>query len=507
MPGKRCAAASAELYRPGRCDSMPGRAGAGTAPAQADCPRRLPGVQGGKLASLNQPGEHGLVSAATGTETGPRIIPRPEHNVSRAHISNNALKVMYRLRDAGFQAFLVGGGVRDLLLGREPKDFDIATDARPEDVRRLFRNCRLIGRRFRLAHVYFGRDIVEVATFRGSDETAADDDALLVKDEEGRILRDNRYGTIDDDVWRRDFTANSLYYNIADYSIWDYTGGVDDIRAGVLRLIGEADARYREDPVRLLRAVRFAAKLGFRIERETEAPLRTLRNLLESVPPARLSDEIMKLFLGGHAVASYELLRHYGHFQQLFPAVDALLDSEAGEPYRALLREALQNTDQRVAADEPVTAVFLFSVLLWGPVQERARRLQEEGEPPVQALLLAADAEGDAQQRRVAIPRRITTPMKEMMVMQLRLQRIRGRRVLGLLDHPRFRAAYDFLCLRARVGDADPGLAEFWTELQRLEGQERVAKVESAAQQGGEQARKPRRRRRPRRRKPVTDKG
>jgi poly(A) polymerase len=450
-----------------------------------------------------------LASAATGPETGPRIIPRPEHNVSRAHISKNALKVLYRLRDAGFQAFLVGGGVRDLLLGREPKDFDIATDAHPEDVRGLFRNCRLIGRRFRLAHVYFGRDIVEVATFRGSGEAAADDDdALLVKDEEGRILRDNRYGAIDDDVWRRDFTANSLYYNIADFSIWDYTGGVDDIRAGVLRLIGDPDARYREDPVRLLRAVRFAAKLGFRIDRASEAPLRTLHALLESVPPARLFDEIMKLFLGGHAVASYELLRHYGHFQQLFPAVDALLDSEAGEPYRALLREALQNTDQRVAEDEPVTAVFLFSVLLWGPVQERARRLEEDGEPPIQALLLAADAEADAQQRRVAIPRRITTPMKEMMVMQLRLRRTRGRRVLGMLGHPRFRAAYDFLCLRARAGDADPVLAEFWTELQQLDEEERLAKVDSAAQQGdGEPARKPRRRRRPRRRKPVTDQG
>ena len=481
-----------------------------------------------------------MASSAPGRETQPRIIPRPEHNVSRSQISKNALKVLYRLRDAGYQAFLVGGGVRDLLLGREPKDFDIATDAHPEDVRRLFRNCRLIGRRFRLAHVYFGRDIVEVATFRASedpddDELDGDDDALLVKDEDGRILRDNRYGSIDDDVWRRDLTANALYYNIADFSIWDYAGGVDDIRAGVLRLIGDPEARFREDPVRLLRTVRFAAKLGFRIEPETEALLRPLAKSLEAVPPARLFDEVLKLFLSGHAVASYELLRRYGQFAQLFPAVDALLDSDAGEPYRALLLEALQNTDQRVAADEPVTPVFMFAVLLWGPVSRLAARFEERGESPVQALLLAADDVTDAQQRAVAIPRRITTPMKELMVMQLRLQKTRGRRVLGLLGQARFRAAYDFLCLRARAGDADLALAKFWTDLQAMDEDARAAAVGADKRRGarrsggqdedpgaangtdaaaagadettaGESAESParprRRRRRPRRRKP-----
>lgn len=452
-------------------------------------------------------------------ETGPRIIPRPEHNVSRAHISNNALKVMYRLRDAGYQAFLVGGGVRDLLLGREPKDFDIATDAHPEEVRQLFRNCRLIGRRFRLAHVFFGRDIVEVATFRAAgDEVGADDEeSLLLLDDDGRILRDNRYGSIGDDVWRRDFTANALYYNIADFSIWDYAGGVEDIRAGVLRLIGEPEGRYREDPVRLLRAVRFAAKLGFRIEPATEAPLRSLAPTLESVPPARLFDEVLKLFLGGHAVASYELLRRYGHFAQLFPLVDALLDSEAGEPYRALLLAALRNTDQRVAEDEPVTPVFLFCVLLWGPVRRRAVALEAAGESPLQALLLAADELMDGQQRQVAVPRRITTPVKEMMALQVRLQRTRGRRVLGMLGHPRFRAAYDFLCLRAAAGDADPGLAQFWTELQALDEAGQKAAVdtggrraqpaaagegEAGQEDGGAKPARARRRRRPRRRKP-----
>jgi poly(A) polymerase len=466
-----------------------------------------------------------LASAATGKETGPRIIPRPEHNVSRSQISSNALKVLYRLRDAGYQAFLVGGGVRDLLLGREPKDFDIATDAHPDDVRRLFRNCRLIGRRFRLAHVFFGRDIVEVATFRASGDDAESDgeDSLLMLDPEGRILRDNRYGSIEDDIWRRDFTANALYYNIEDFSIWDYAGGVDDIRAGVLRLIGDPDSRYREDPVRLLRAVRFAGKLGFRIEPDTEAPLRSLAPLLESVPPARLFEEILKLFLAGQARSSYELLRRYGLFGRLFPTVDALLDSEAGEPYRLLLLEALENTDQRVASDEPVTAVFLFSVLLWGPARRRALQLEAAGESPVQALLLAADEVVDAQQRYIAIPRRITTPMKEMMVMQLRLQKTRGRRVLGMIGHPRFRAAFDFLCLRAKVGDADLELAQFWTELQVMDENGRAQAVDSGGRRGpqdeaagtspaassatapadgGEPGSRPRRRRRPRRRKP-----
>jgi poly(A) polymerase len=467
-----------------------------------------------------------LASSATGAETERRIIPRPEHNVSRAQISKNALKVLYRLRESGYQAFLVGGGVRDLLLGREPKDFDIATDAHPEEVRGLFRNCRLIGRRFRLAHVFFGRDIVEVATFRASeDDLDAEEESLLLKDEDGRILRDNRYGTVDDDIWRRDFTANSLYYNIADYSIWDYCGGVDDIRAGVLRLIGEPEARYREDPVRLLRAVRFAAKLGFRIEAETEAPLRRLAPTLEAVPPARLYDEVMKLFLGGSAVASYELLRRYRHFAQLFPDVDALLDNPAGEPYRALVLAALQNTDQRVAADEPVTPVFLFAVLLWGPVRRLAALYeQEQQESPVQALLLAADQIADAQQRHVAVPRRITTPMKEMMVMQLRLEKTRGRRVLGMLGHARFRAAYDFLCLRALVGDADPAVANFWTELQAMDEDARVDAADPGGRRSGGRGATPasddpdesdaagapaggpsakaRRRRRPRRRKP-----
>jgi len=445
-----------------------------------------------------------LVSEAT-AGTAPRIIPRPDHNVSRANISRNALKVMYRLNEAGYQAFLVGGGVRDLLLGREPKDFDVATDAHPEEVRRLFRNCRLIGRRFRLAHVYFGRDVVEVATFRAAHDVEEDDEeSLVVKDEEGRLLRDNRYGGIDDDIWRRDFTANALYYNVGDFSIWDYAGGVEDIRAGVLRLIGDPEKRYREDPVRLLRAIRFAAKLGFRFDAGTERPLSTLSSLLDSVPPARLFDEVLKLFLSGHAVQSYELLRHYGLFGHLFPDVEKVLDSEAGGPYRELVLAGLENTDERVARDLPVTPVFLFGLLLWGPVRRRAQALEAAGETPARALLIAADEVGDAQQRHVAIPRRVTTPMKEMFVMQLRLQRTRGKRVPGMIAHPRFRAAYDFLVLRSRVGDEDPALAEFWTALQAAgppAPQQQQAAAGPAPAPASAEAPARRRRRRPRRRK------
>ncbi|MBT8132274.1 MAG: polynucleotide adenylyltransferase PcnB, partial [Gammaproteobacteria bacterium] len=238
----------------------------------------------------------------------PEIIPRSAHPVSRANISNNALKVLNRLHRAGYQAFLVGGAVRDLLVGQEPKDFDVATDARPEDVRELFRNCRLIGRRFRLAHVHFGRDIIEVATFRGDSVEGVETDSA------GRILRDNIYGAIEDDVWRRDFTANALYYNIADFSIWDYTGGVKDIEAGVLRMIGDADARYREDPVRMLRAARFSAKLGFDLHPDTAKPLNDLAASITDVPPARLYDECLKLLLTGVAQNAFEVLNRFGLF-------------------------------------------------------------------------------------------------------------------------------------------------------------------------------------------------
>ncbi|MCW9078334.1 MAG: polynucleotide adenylyltransferase PcnB [Gammaproteobacteria bacterium] len=383
--------------------------------------------------------------------------------MSRANISPNALKVLYRLKSAGYQAHLVGGGVRDLLLGREPKDFDVATDASPEEVRDVFRNSRLIGRRFRLAHVQFGREIIEVATFRaGQDEQLADQHQT----DEGMLLRDNVYGNIQQDALRRDFTVNALYYNIADFSIIDYAGGVEDLNNGILRLLGDPETRYREDPVRMLRAVRFAAKLGFRVASETESPIRELAPLLSDVPAARLFEEMLKLFLGGSAVGSFEKLRQYGLFGQLFPDTDTCLAELDHEFPLTLVLKGLENTDNRVREEKPVTPAFLFAVLLWEPVRRRAAELEATGIVPYQSVQQAASEVVSRQLKRVSLPRRFSTPMQEIWAMQARFSQTRGKRPLKLLAHPRFRAAYDFMLLRAASGEADPELAAWWTEFQ-----------------------------------------
>jgi poly(A) polymerase len=442
----------------------------------------------------------------------PRIVTRSEHPISRNAISANALRVLYRLKDAGYQAFLVGGSVRDLLLGLEPKDFDIATNALPDEVRTLFRNCRLIGRRFRLAHVFFGSEIVEVATFRAAHEwqpeerdedewRAAGEDPERLLDARGRILRDNVYGTIEEDVWRRDFTANALYYNIADFSLWDFVGGVEDVRARRLRLIGDPVTRYHEDPVRMLRAVRFAAKLSFTLDAATEKPVRELAYLLTHVPPARLFDELLKLFLSGFAAPAFRLLKDYGLVAPLFGPLADLLDREPEGPAARLLHDGLQGTDARVLADKPVTPTFLFAVLLYGPIMERAAQLQAGGQPESQALFNACEDTVREQQARVSIPRRFTLPMREMFVLQPRFRRREGRKSLALLSHPRFRAAYDLLQLRAQAGAEDPELAHWWTQIQVAPAQERESMVGQAGPApGGARTRRSRRRRRGRRR-------
>ena len=435
----------------------------------------------------------------------PVIVPRAEHTISRANISSNALKVLYRLKDAGFQAFLVGGAVRDLLLGLNPKDFDIATNAHPEEVRRLFRNSRLIGRRFHLAHVRFGQEIVEVATFRAAhtemdEDHGVDETGHRVLDEHGRILRDNLYGTIEEDVWRRDFTANALYYNIEDYSIWDYVGGVPDARDRILRLIGDPETRYREDPVRMLRAARFAGKLGFTLHPDTEAPLHRLAYMLDSVPPARLFDEIMKLMLAGKGMPSFELLFQLGLLEHLMPEVDAALRERPQSPGARLLRLGVESTDERIQAEKSVTPTFLFTVLLW-PAILRAAGAPEGPLPADPQLALAAcDAVLSRQLRRLAIPKRFSIPIRELIALQSRFERRAGKRALRLLEHPRFRAAYDFLCLRAASGEIDPGVAEWWTRLQELPADARIAEVES---QPGEAVPAGRRRRSRRRRRPA----
>ena len=353
--------------------------------------------------------------------------------------------------------------MRDLLLGREPKDFDVATDARPEQVKDVFRNCRLIGRRFRLAHVQFGREIIEVATFR-----AGQDDQLPEQHQtdEGMLLRDNVYGNIEQDAVRRDFSVNALYYNIADFSIIDYANGVADLEAGVLRLLGDPETRYREDPVRMLRAVRFAAKLGFRIDAATETPINELAPLLGEIPPARLFEETLKLFMGASAVTGFEKLRQYGLFAQLFPDTEVCLSRLEHDFPLTLVLKGLENTDNRVREEKPVTPAFLFAVLLWEPVRQGAEALQAHDVAPYQALQQSAAEVISRQIAHVSIPKRFSTPMQEIWVMQSRFEQTRGKRPQRLLGHPRFRAAYDFLLLRASAGEADQALADWWTEFQ-----------------------------------------
>jgi len=423
----------------------------------------------------------------------PRIISRSEHRISRANISDNALKVLYRLKSAGYQAYLVGGGVRDLSLGREPKDFDVATDARPEAIKKLFRNCRLIGRRFRLAHVHFGPEIIEVATFRALHDPNGDAGGDRVI-EDGMIVRDNVYGTLEEDALRRDFTINALYYNIADFTVVDYTGGMEDLEAGVVRLIGEPEVRYREDPVRMLRAVRFAVKLGLKIHPDTAAPISAMAELLQHIPPARLYEECLKLFMSGMALDAFEALRRFNLFAQLFPGVErVLLRDEHGISTR-FISAALRNTDERIAEGKPVTPVFLFAALLWPAVREAMQAYLEQDELPEQQALQAASQEVLQEQvQRVAIPKRISIPMREIWNLQLRLARRGGRRAGRLLGHPRFRAAYDFMLLRAEVGEVEQEVADWWTAFQAGSDEERRRMTEQTA---------PSRRRRRRRRRP-----
>jgi len=414
--------------------------------------------------------------------------------VSRDEISTSALKVLYRLHKSGYQAFLVGGGVRDALLDLHPKDFDIATDASPDEVRALFSNCRLIGRRFRLAHVRFGREIIEVATFRAaSNEKDKHDDAA--HDHEGRILRDNVYGSIEEDVWRRDFTCNALYYNIADFSIWDYVDGLEDVKRRRLVLIGDPDKRLREDPVRMLRAVRFAAKLDFNIDKSVAESIRKHVDLLRNVPPARLFDEFLKLFQAGFAESTFKLLREYDLFRQLFPETDQALNDDPN--FLKFTLTALVNTDARVAAGKSITPMFLLGVFLWNPVKGLAENLRAREKMSVaQSLGIAAYEISGMQQSRISIPKRFTAPMREMLAMQPRFEINRGRRGLKLLEHRRFRAAYDFMILRAECADFDPELAQFWTDVQTQDTLQRAQSFEL------DQTPASKKRRRPRRRKP-----
>lgn len=404
----------------------------------------------------------------TVNDAAPDIIHRNEHSISRKEISEHALKVLYRLKKAGYESYLVGGGVRDLLLGLHPKDFDVATDATPEKVRKLFGNCRLIGRRFRLAHVHFGREIIEVATFRASHDQAGGEG--VTKD--GMIVRDNVYGTLEDDAWRRDFTVNALYYNIYDFSIVDYTGGLKDIESKTIRVIGDANERLQEDPVRMLRAVRFAAKLNFKIEASLSDSIKENIHLLDGVPVARLFEEILKLFLHGHALASYELLKEYGLLKHLFAQTADNLD-EAGDRF---ITQALINTDLRIKQKKPIAPAFLYAALLWPAVKSESDKLKGEDLSLLQVYQIAGQTVLEKQLLQILIPKRFGIPMREIWTMQARLASRKGKRPLKLLPHPRFRASYDFLLLREQAGEKQlQELCLWWTDIQKASEDEQLA--------------------------------
>ncbi len=435
-----------------------------------------------------------MTSTGTASQTTCKktVIPRAEHCVSRRHISENALKVLYRLRDAGYETYLVGGVVRDLLLGLEPKDFDVATDASPDEVKALFRNCRLIGRRFRLAHILFGREVIEVATFRASHRDS--DDGRV--DDDGRILRDNVFGNVEEDALRRDFTVNALYYDIRDFSIVDFVGAMADIQARRLRLIGDPQTRYTEDPVRMLRAARFAAKLGFELDSASAAPIHQLGPLLRDIPPARLFEEVLKLLQTGHGAQSLEQLWHFDLLRYLFPAADRRIRAEDSYAARLIMR-ALDNTDERIAAGKSVTPSFLFAAFLWPDVHERAAALEADGEPPIPAIQQAADEVVDEQLKYTSLPRRFSLPMREIWTLQPRLQQYTGQRALRTLSHPRFRAGYDFLCLRAEAGEPLTDCARWWTEIQEKDEDTQITMARKAGSSS-------RRRRGPRRRRAAS---
>ncbi|MBN8946428.1 polynucleotide adenylyltransferase PcnB [Rhodanobacter sp. UC4450_H17] len=400
-----------------------------------------------------------------GTDPTPalRIIPRDQHIISRANISKAALRVLYRLHDAGYAAYLVGGAVRDLLLGFRPKDFDVATDATPEEVKKLFRNCRLIGRRFRLAHVVFGPEIIEVATFRGTGEEGEGDRHIV----DGRIVRDNIWGTIEEDALRRDFRVNALYYDIGDFSVRDYVGGMQDLHDRVLRLIGDPEVRYHEDPVRMLRAARLAAKLGMHIDAAAAAPFESLGPLLADAAPARLFDESLKMFLSGNGLKSFRMLEQCGLLKFLFPATARAL-KRGDAALRSLVEQGLANTDARIGEGKSVTPAFLFAVLLWGEVRDEAQLGIERGLDSAEAWSRAAAKVVGEQCQRVAIPRRFTFTMEEIWSLQPRFEQVQRKRVFRLMAHPRFRAAFDFLLLRADESPAMRELGQWWAHAQRL---------------------------------------
>ena len=409
-----------------------------------------------------------------GKSSGPVMVPVSSHRIDSKLVSANAMRVTRTLQENGFKGFVVGGAVRDLLLGVKPKDFDVATDAVPEEIQRLFRRAHIIGRRFRLVHVMFGADTIEVSTFRANTvvpvaEAAPQIDghsgkrngtAQRVSDEHGRVLRDNIFGSQEEDAARRDFTVNALFYDPETQTVIDYHHGVADIKSRTMRMIGDPDKRYREDPVRMLRAVRFAAKLGFTIDEATREPIARLAPLLENVPSARLFDEMLKLLMSGHALACLKHLRAEGLHHGMLPLLDVVLEQPMGERFVTL---ALENTDERIRVGKPTAPSFLFASLLWHEVLKKWNEGMARDEYPIPALGNAMDEVLEAQTGKLAIQRRYTADMREIWGLQPRLERRVGRAPWRLIEHPRFRAGYDFLLLRGAAGEIDASLGDWWT--------------------------------------------
>lgn len=388
------------------------------------------------------------------------VLPRASHCISRQNISSNAIKVLYRLKDSGYQAFLVGGCVRDMLLGREPKDFDVATNATPQQVSKIFRNGRLIGRRFKIVHILFRQEIIEVSTFRAYQEEEVDSN----KSVEGMLLRDNVYGDIVDDAKRRDFTVNALFYNIADFSVIDFHDGLTDLKNGVLRIIGDPEVRYREDPVRMLRAVRFAAKLGFRLDKDTEKPIHELRFLLRNIAPARLFTEIIKLFLGGQALETFKQLRHYKLFEFLFPGTEHALKNKNFASVNEFMNILFADTDARVQLNKTVSPSYLTAALLWHGFQQEFAELSNALNDPVAAFSAAYTSIVSKQQQAASIPKNFLLAARTIWEMQYRMSQLKPSRCYALVNHPRFRAGYDFLQLRWRAGEPVADIYDWWTK-------------------------------------------
>ncbi|MBU3023903.1 polynucleotide adenylyltransferase PcnB [Aestuariibacter sp. A3R04] len=425
-------------------------------------------------------------------------LPRGEHGISREDISDSALKVMYRLNNAGFESYLVGGCVRDLMLGKSPKDFDVVTNATPEQIKGLFKNCRLIGRRFRLAHIVFGREIIEVATFRGHHSDDESGKKLGQQDAEGQLVRDNVFGTIEEDAERRDFTFNAMYYSVADFTVTDFAKGREAIAKREVELIGDPETRYREDPVRMLRAVRFAAKLDMTITPRTGDPIPKLAHLLANIPPARLFEETLKLFLGGAGVNTFKQLQSYGLLTPLFPQLDAILKAPDSRECQFIYR-VLENTDHRINSNQRVTPAFLYAALLWYPLEEHAQKLQaESGLNPHDAFNIASGEVIHRQVQRIMIPKRFSTVIRDIWVLQHRLPRRFGRRAFQLLTHPKFRAGYDFLAVRGEIEGGDTmELADWWTQFQHADAPKQKKMLTQLRQEEGGATRPRRRRKRP----------